>query len=151
MGVISHRMTGTALVLKPTAEGNKDLMPVYATAGSAAFDLHSAIDIVIPPRSWESVPLGVYCAEMDRSHCVFLFCRSGKAASCGIGMRNGVGVIDSDYRGEWHALLDNWSDVPFHVQRGDRVAQGIVIEPHRLHGIEVLQQERTGGLGSTGG
>ena len=71
-----------------------------------------------------------------------------------ISLSNGVGVIDSDYRGEIQVGLTNLSDTPYTVQPGDRIAQ-LVVMPVAVPELEIVTEledtERgTGGFGSTG-
>ena len=72
----------------------------------------------------------------------------------GVTLSNGVGVIDSDYRGQVHVGLHNLSGEPYTVQPGDRVAQLMVV-PVAAPEIEVVDAlpetvRGAGGLGSTG-
>ena len=69
-------------------------------------------------------------------------------------MRNGVGVIDSDYRGELTVGLANFSQEAYTVQPGERIAQ-LVIIPVCLPLLEEAEelsstQRGEGGFGSTG-
>jgi dUTP pyrophosphatase len=79
--------------------------------------------------------------------------RSGIAAKCGID--TGAGVIDSDYRGEVKVLLFNHGNVPFRINRSDRIAQ-LLIVPAYDQSIVVAYEfaEKTArgenGFGSTG-
>ena len=83
-----------------------------------------------------------------------MFARSGLGIRKGIALSNGVGVIDSDYRGEVGMGLINLSDEPYTIQPGDRVAQMMispVILPARRFVDELDETARgAGGLGSTG-
>lgn len=70
-------------------------------------------------------------------------------------MRNGIGIFDEDYAGdadEYHAVLFNFTDAPVTVERGDRVAQAVVIPYVKAHIIEVdtLENPDRGGFGTTG-
>ena len=72
----------------------------------------------------------------------------------GIALSNGVGVIDSDYRGEVHCGLINLSDEVYYVQPGDRIAQMVIMPYFCEEIVEVTDLEETkradGGFGSSG-
>ena len=82
------------------------------------------------------------------------FARSGLATKQGLRPANCVGVVDSDYRGEYIVALHNDSDEPRTVHDGDRIAQ-LVIMPYLAVSFEeadaLPETERgAGGFGSTG-
>jgi dUTP pyrophosphatase len=83
-----------------------------------------------------------------------LAARSGLAVKSGINLANGIGVIDSDYRGEICVGLYNSSKVPFTVNRGDRIAQLMFMPVYVANLIEAQTLDETargaGGFGSTG-
>ena len=83
-----------------------------------------------------------------------MFARSGLGIKHGIALSNGVGVIDSDYRGEIRVGLTNLSDTPYTVQPGDRIAQLMVVPVVQAQVKMVDQLDETqrgaGGFGSTG-
>ena len=80
--------------------------------------------------------------------------RSGLALRHGIGMVNGPGTIDPDYRGEVGVLLVNLGQEPFEVRRGERIAQLVVAPVVRVEVrlVEALGETGRGGggFGSTG-
>ena len=80
--------------------------------------------------------------------------RSGLAVKYGIGLVNGIGTIDSDYRGEIKVILINWGDEPFVIHDGDRIAQ-MVIASYQTIEWELSQnlsdsERGAGGFGHTG-
>ena len=83
-----------------------------------------------------------------------VFARSGLAVKHGIGLSNGVGVIDSDYTGEIRVGLINQSAVPYDLHPGERIAQLVVMPICRPELVEADTLEETergaGGFGSTG-
>ena len=83
-----------------------------------------------------------------------VFARSGLAVKHGIGLSNGVGVIDSDYTGEIRVGLINQSAVPYALHPGERIAQLVVMPICRPELVEADTLEETergaGGFGSTG-
>ena len=137
--------------LKETAR-----VPYRATAGAAGMDLYACLDepVVIAPGERRMIPTGLAIELESPAYCAFLYARSGLAVKYGIAPANCVGVIDSDYRGEVCAVLQNLSDAAFTVADGERIAQ-MVIAPVELPEIEVVgelgETERgAGGFGSTG-
>ncbi len=103
--------------------------PFYASAGAAAMDLCACVDqpVEVRPRALVTLPTGIAIALPDKGHVALLFARSGLGVKHGIALSNGVGVIDSDYRGEIRVGLTNLSDVPYTIQPGDRIAQLAVV------------------------
>ena len=130
--------------------------PQRATSGSAGMDLSACIeeDIIIAPRQLVKIPTGIAIALPGPDHVALVYARSGLGIKHGIALSNGVGVIDSDYRGEIMVGLTNLSDKPYTIHPGDRIAQ-LVVAPvvlPRLEWVEELDDtdRGTGGFGSTG-
>lgn len=128
--------------------------PEYATDGSAAVDLRAAESLVINPGQRAMVPTGVHIAPDSKNVVAIVAARSGLAIKHGISLSNGIGVIDSDYRGEICVGLINHSDKAFSIERGDRVAQLMFMPVLMAKFIETESLDRTergeGGFGSTG-
>ena len=133
-------------------------MPAYATEGAAAVDMRAAIDegttVTIEPGCRAMIPTGMAIALENANVVAILAARSGLAVKSGINLANGIGVIDSDYRGEICVGLYNSSDVPFTVNRGDRIAQLLFMPVYTANLIEAASLNETargaGGFGSTG-
>lgn len=131
--------------------------PEYATDGSAAVDLRAAIEggeVIIQPGERVMIPTGIAISSGRDDVVAVMAGRSGLGAKYGITLANGIGVIDSDYRGEIRATLINNGNEPFRVSDGDRVAQLMfmpVIQASFIEADELDETERgTGGFGSTG-
>jgi dUTP pyrophosphatase len=129
-------------------------LPVYATAGAAAFDLAAAEDVEVPPHEIRLIGTGLVFAVPD-GYFLGIFARSSTPLKRGLAVANGVGVLDSDYCGpddELKIQLLNLTDTTIVVRAGDRLAQGIVLQAPR---VEFVEGETTtasrGGFGSTGG
>ena len=73
-------------------------VPVYGTAGSAAFDLAAAADVEVPPHGIALVPTGLV-VQVPAGHFLAIIARSSTPLKRGLMVANGVGVIDSDYCG----------------------------------------------------
>lgn len=133
-------------------------MPAYATEGAAAVDMRAAIDegttVTIQPGQRAMIPTGMAISLENANVVAILAARSGLAVKSGINLANGIGVIDSDYRGEICVGLYNSSDVPFTVNRGDRIAQLMFMPVYVANLIEAESLDETargaGGFGSTG-
>lgn len=131
-------------------------LPAYATAASAGVDLCADLkeSFTLNPGENVKIPTGL-AIELPGPHVVALvFARSGLASRYGIGLTNGVGVIDSDYRGEIQVLMQNQGHEPVIVNPGDRIAQMAFMPIFRAVFEEVSKLEETargtGGFGSTG-
>ena len=103
--------------------GREIPLPYYATEGAAAVDLHACIDeaVTLPPGGRALLPTGL-AAAIPAGHVGLLAVRSSMGIRHGVTLSNGVGVIDSDYRGQVHVGLHNLSGEPYTVQPGDRLA-----------------------------
>ena len=117
--------------------------PARATEGSAGIDLAACTDepVTIAPRALVRIPTGVAIALPSPDYVALVFARSGLGIRHGISLSNGVGVIDSDYRGEIQVGLTNLSDTPYTVMPGDRIAQLVVAPVARPEPFEDNQME----------
>ncbi|MBR2483803.1 MAG: dUTP diphosphatase [Oscillospiraceae bacterium] len=136
--------------------GKEIPLPSYATPGSAAMDLRACVSepVVIAPGARVVVPSGIAIALPSSEYVALLFARSGLAAKGGVCLANGVGVIDSDYRGEIGVALLNTGSDPYTILPGDRIAQ-LMVTPVVQPAVELVEElpETTrgaGGFGSTG-
>ena len=131
-------------------------IPKRATNGSAGMDLYACIDepITLAPGQLAVVPTGIAIALPENSCSAFLYARSGLGVKHGICLSNGVGVIDSDYRGEICAGLCNVSDKPYTIEPDERVCQMVIAPVLTPDVVEVSELDNTdrgeGGFGSTG-
>jgi len=148
-------MSRAEIVVKrlPHAEGLP--LPSYATAGAAGFDLLAAVTepLVIAPGARALVPTGL-CVALPEGHELQLRPRSGLALKHGVVLPNSPGTIDEDYRGEVQVIVMNAGDAPFTVERGTRIAQGVLAPVTRATWREAEDLPDTvrgaGGFGSTG-
>lgn len=135
--------------IKPLHENFK--MPVYATPGSAAFDIHAVSDFWVTASGDVTIGLG-FAAEVPEGHVALLAPRSGLGSKHGMRMLNTVGVIDSDYRGEWRATITANESIQF--KPGDRILQCMILPVQQVNLVEVSELSETergeGGYGSTG-
>jgi len=143
------------------------IIPKYATAGAACFDLHAVLvdqkegpyqDIVAPGCTLV-VNTGL-AFEVPDGWVMLIFSRSGHGFKNDVSLSNCVGVIDSDYRGEVKVKLRNDSPLAdqvaacLPVAHGDRIAQAMLVKVEQWEMVEVDELSSTergaGGLGSTG-
>jgi dUTP pyrophosphatase len=137
----------------PNSEGLP--LPHYQTEHSAGVDLYAAVDadLIIGAGAWKLVPTGIAIA-IPEGYEGQVRPRSGLALKHGIGMLNGPGTIDADYRGEIGIILFNFSGQPFAVRRGDRIAQLVFakLDKALFERVETLSgtARGAGGFGHTG-
>ncbi len=137
----------------PNSEGLP--LPRYQTKHAAGVDLCAAVEreMVVEAGKWSLVPTGIAVA-IPEGYEAQVRPRSGLALKHGIGMLNGPGTIDADYRGEIGIILFNFSNTPFTIRRGDRIAQLVFarVEKARLEKVDTLSETArgAGGFGHTG-
>ena len=128
-------------------------LPVYGSAGAAGFDLAAAEDSEVPPGEIRLIRTGLVFKVPD-GHFLAIFARSSTPLKRGLIVANGVGVLDSDYCGPTDELkiqVMNVTSSVVSVQRGDRLAQGIVLAAPRVEFEEgATNAPSRGGFGSTG-
>jgi len=140
------------ITIKAAVEGE---LPEYETEGAAGMDLRARLDapLTLAPGGRALVPTGL-SIELPTGFEAQVRARSGLAARHGIGLVNGVGTIDSDYRGEIKICLINHGEDSFTINDGDRVAQLVFARYSRARLKVVAELNDTargkGGFGHTG-
>ena len=130
-------------------------LPQYMTEGSSGMDLFASLEreVTLVPGERKLIPAGISVAIPEGFEGQ-IRPRSGLAIQKGIGIVNGPGTIDADYRGEIGVLLINFGKEPFTVRHGDRIAQMVISPVTRvtLEEVEDLPPTRRqgGGFGHTG-
>ena len=91
-------------------------VPTYETSGSAGADIRASLDepITLMPGERRLIPTGMYIELPDGVEAQ-IRARSGLSIKHGITMINGVGTVDSDYRGEWNVPLVNLGQEPYTI------------------------------------
>ena len=141
--------------IKRLRDDQPPLLPQYMTEGSSGMDLCACLEreVILRPGERRPIPTGIAVAIPEGFEGQ-IRPRSGLAIRNGIGVVNGPGTIDSDYRGEIAVLLINFGSEPFTVRHGDRIAQMVVSRVFRVLWEEVEDLPRTlrqeGGFGHTG-
>lgn len=134
---------------------SKHPLPDYATEGSSGMDLRANLDekMVLKPLDRVLVPTGLYL-EFEKGYEAQVRARSGLALKKGLGLPNGIGTIDSDYRGELKVILINMSRDDVVIEDGDRIAQVVFMKIELPEVVEVKEISETkrsdGGFGHTG-
>lgn len=141
------------------------ILPTYATAGAACFDLHAdptgwslaqrAHGILVDYDDRRPVVFGTGLAvEVPAGWAMLIYSRSGHGFKNSVRLSNCVGVIDSDYRGEIRVSLAADQRGALRVMPGDRIAQAMLVPVYRVAFDDVAELSETargaGGLGSTG-
>jgi dUTP pyrophosphatase len=129
-------------------------LPQQAHEGDAGVDLYAAHDSVLAPNGGrELVATGIAIA-IPIGFAGFVLPRSGLALNHGISVVNAPGLIDAHYRGELKVVLLNTDQVrPYHVYRGDRIAQLVIQRVEEVTWTEVSsldENNRGGGFGHSG-
>ena len=130
-------------------------LPVYGTAFSAGADLCACLDgpVTLAPGETRLISIGI-SMEIPEGYAGLVFARSGLATKRSLAPANKVGVIDSDYRGEFFVPLHNHGTVPQTIVDGERIAQMILTPYLTAKFVEASELSDTvrgeGGFGSTG-
>ena len=131
------------------------ILPTYGSAEAAGADLYACLEepVQIAPGKTCFIPTGV-AMELPVGYVGLAFARSGLACKQDLAPANKVGVIDSDYRGEFMIALHNHGNVERTVTHGDRIAQLVIVPVFTPGFVEVDELNETsrgvGGFGSTG-
>jgi len=128
-------------------------LPEYKTTGATAFDFSAREKITISPKSVGYISLNVVI-KVPAGYVLQIFPRSSTHKK-GLLMANSVGIIDQDFCGnndEIKAAYYNFTDNEVSIERGDRIAQGIIkkIESVEWEEKEKMEFENRGGFGTTG-
>lgn len=132
-------------------------LPVKKTKGAAAYDAYASIEntnryIQINPKHSAKIPLG-FKVQIPEGYHLKLVIRSSWAEADLI-IKNSPGIIDSDYRGEVCALVNNCGKTILKIDDKTRICQ-LLLEKTIDSEIEVVNEldstERgENGFGSTG-
>lgn len=128
-------------------------LPKAAHPGDAGHDLCTIANVTLNPGERAAVPTGI-ALEIPPGYAGLVLPRSGHAMRHGIGVVNGPGLIDSGYRGEIKVLLINHGSESVTFEKGDRIAQLVIVSVPDTDFVEVEELEDSargdGGFGSSG-
>ena len=131
------------------------VMPKFGSKEAAGADLYACLEesVSIAPGQTVFIPTGLAMA-LPRGYVGLVYARSGLACKQDLAPANKVGVIDSDYRGEFIVALHNHGKNPQTISHGERVAQLVITPVLNVSFMEAEElsdtQRATGGFGSTG-
>ena len=127
--------------------------PGHAHPGDGGVDLYARETVRLDPEGWAMVPTGIAVA-IPVGFAGLVVPRSGLAARLRVGVVNGPGLVDAGYRGEIKVILINHGPEPLELQRGERIAQLVVVPVVEQEFVEVDElpgsMRGEGGFGSTG-
>lgn len=125
------------------------IIPEYKRELSGGMDIYLQQDVTLNVGSDNVINLG-FAAEVPEGHIAMLLPRSSTGMK-GIALRNTVGIIDADYRGEWiaHITLDSICDKPITYKRGERILQAVIVPFNKVE-IELSDTLSQTGRGDTG-
>ena len=141
--------------MKIRIKSDSGRLPSYESREAAGMDIRAYLkeDMILQPGERSLVPTGLYI-EVPSGYEAQIRARSGLAVKKGIGLVNGIGTIDADYRGEIKVALINWGQEPFVIHDGDRIAQMVIAAYTKAELVEVEKLSETergaGGFGHTG-
>jgi dUTP pyrophosphatase len=148
-------MENVTIQIKQLGRDRSTPLPRYMTQGASGMDLFACLEeeMTLGPGERKLIPTGISVAIPEGFEGQ-VRPRSGLAIRHGIGVVNGPGTIDADYRGEIGVLLINFGNEPFRVRDEDRIAQLVIARVFRAVWEEVdhlpLSGRQEGGFGHTG-
>lgn len=125
-------------------------IPSYAHLGDVGLDMHSLEEYILKPGERKIFHLG-FAIEFEEGYAAIVKDKGGTAKN---GLHTMGGVFDAGYRGEYNVNLINLGSEPYHIQKGDKIAQ-LVIFPVAIAKIEEVEElnqtsRGAGRFGSTG-
>lgn len=159
----------------PVVNNSSNALPEYSNPTDAGFDMRANIvdvnekytwncilsygednlinRVIICPGGRALIPTGLHMA-IPEGYELQVRARSGLALKKGITMVNGIGTIDSPYRGDIGAIIINHGFEPFTIEQGDRICQGVLNKVEHVEFEEVESLDETergkGGYGHSG-
>ncbi len=128
-------------------------LPEHAHSGDGGTDLLARHGVDLEPGDRALIPTGIAVA-IPPGYAGLVTPRSGLSVRHGVTVLNGPGLVDSGYRGEIKVTLINLGSEPVVIERGDRIAQLLVVSVETQELVAVVElpesSRGTGGFGSTG-
>jgi dUTP pyrophosphatase len=129
-------------------------LPAYHTSGSVAFDIYARKETSIESKELQLIPSNLII-EAPKGYFLLIASRSSTPKKKGLLTPHGLGIIDQDYHGsndEIGILVYNFSKKSVTVERGERIAQGLILPVEKAEWVEVdaVREQSRGGFGSTG-
>jgi len=148
-------MERVTIQIKRLRKGRPGWLPRYMSEGASGMDLFASLEkeTVLVPGERKLIPTGISLAIPEGFEAQ-VRPRSGLAIQSGIGVVNGPGTVDADYRGEIGVVLINFGKESFTIRDGDRIAQMVIARVFRAVWEEVDDlsptERQEGGFGHTG-
>jgi dUTP pyrophosphatase len=130
--------------------------PKYNYLSDSGFDLHSVIDVIIPPMGRHLVPTGLKL-KIPVGYEIQVRSKSGLAYKNGLMVLNSPGTVDRGYTGEIMVILFNANHQPYNVNIGDKIAQAVLCPVLDGETVDLIKMGKVedgergdNGFGSTG-
>lgn len=128
------------------------VIPKYQTSGASGFDFESIEDVELNPGETKLIPTGL-SFEIPVGLELQVRPRSGLSLKTPLRVTNSPGTVDADFRGQVCVIIQNCSNTPYFIKKGDRIAQGVLCPVSYASFIVVDDLSETkrgmGGFGST--
>jgi dUTP pyrophosphatase len=128
------------------------ISPAKHYLSDACWDLFASVDTMV--KNYTTVPTGI-AIDIPHGYCGMIMSRSGLASKEGVFVLNAPGIIDAGYGGEIKVVLGNLSKHTWEIERGERIAQFMLVklqdytlsrsDSHKMYG-----KRGDNGFGSTG-
>lgn len=128
--------------------------PKRSTKYSAGYDFMSLEDFILKPNEIKLIPTGIK-ADMNEDEVLMIYIRSSLGFKYNIRMCNQTGIIDKDYynnkdnEGHIFVKIQNEGDKPKEFKQGENIVQGIFTKFLTIDNEDTIENERSGGFGST--
>jgi len=127
-------------------------IPKYAHKGDSGFDLASIEAVTISPGETKLISTGL-SFSVPEGYEMQVRPRSGLSAKTKLRISNSPGTVDSNYRGEVKVIAENTGHRIIFIEKGDRIAQGVICPVYEAVFIEESLEDTergSGGFGSSG-
>jgi len=127
-------------------------LPQYESSGAVGFDLITRVTTAVEPGCIALVP-GNVIVRVPKGYALLIIPRSSLPRKKALVCPHSIGVIDQDYNGaedEIKVQVQNTSNVPVVIERGEKIAQGLFVRVDTIEWMEAEAHEKSrGGFGST--
>lgn len=131
------------------------IIPKRSDCRSAGYDLYTPKDVIVYPKKAVKVITNIK-AKMEDDEVLMIYVRSSIGIKKNLMLANGTGIIDSSFynnpenEGNIAIVLYNYGDTMQVIKQGDRIAQGVFVKYLITDDDQPINQERVGGIGSSG-
>jgi dUTP pyrophosphatase len=127
------------------------VIPTRGTEYSAGYDFYADATVSIEPNGVAIIPTGISFVDMNNDEYLQLSLRSSTSLTRPVVLANGVGIVDSDYAGKEIGIIirNMMPNMRLTVDKGTKLAQGILLKYLTVDNEEAITTKRTGGYGTT--